>query len=171
MSENTFELSMEPEWREDCTRAYNMILEMGDLILDPCHAGTKERFVVIEAAKQAGVKRIIITHPDWNVTKATIEQQAEMGRMGAYIGLFMYGAVPNFNNPNCDPLEMIEIIKQVGPERVVVATDLGTAVNVHPVEGMKLWIRILLACGISKPDIEQMIRKNPEWLLGLSEEE
>lgn len=141
-----------------------------DLILDPCHAGTKERFIVIEEAKKAGVKRIIITHPDWNVTKATIEQQAEMGRMGAYIGLFMYGAVPNFNNPNCDPFEMIEIIKQVSPQRTVVATDLGTVVNVHPVEGMKLFIRILLACNVSEPDIIQMIRKNPQWLLGLSEE-
>jgi hypothetical protein len=138
-----------------------------DLILDPCHAGTRERFVVIQEAKKAGVKRIIITHPDWNVTKATIEQQAEMGRMGAYIGLFMYGAVPNFNNPQCDPMEMIRIIKQVTPQRTVVATDLGTAVNVHPVEGMRLFIRILLACNISKPDIVQMIKGNPRWLLGL----
>ena len=138
-----------------------------DLILDPCHAGTKERFVVIEAAKQMGVKRFIITHPDWNVTKATIEQQAQMGRMGAYIGLFMYGAVPNFNNPNCDPMEMIRIIREVTPERTVVATDLGTAVNVHPVEGMKLFIRILLACNVSKPDITRMIKGNPRWLLGL----
>lgn len=138
-----------------------------DMILDPCHAGTKERFVVIREAKKSGVKRFIITHPDWNVTKATIEQQAEMGRMGAYMGLFMYGAVPNFNNPNCDPMEMIEIIKRVTPWRTVVATDLGTAVNVHPVEGMKLFIRILLACGIAKPDIRRMIRDNPRWLLGL----
>ncbi len=141
-----------------------------DIILDPCHAGTKERFVVIREARKAGVKRIIVTHPDWNVTKATIPQQAEMGRMGAYIGLFMYGAVPNFNNPRCDPMEMIEIIKQVTPQHTVVATDLGTALNVHPVEGMALFIRILLACNISKPDITRMIRDNPRWLLGLSEE-
>ena len=36
---------------------------------------------------------------------------------------------------------------------------------------MKLWVRILLACGISERDIIRMIRKNPEWLLGLSEEQ
>ena len=141
-----------------------------DIILDPCHAGTKERFVVIREAQKAGVKRIIVTHPDWNVTKATIQQQAEMGRMGAYMGLFMYGAVPNFNNPRCDPMEMIQIIREVTPQRTVVATDLGTAVNVHPVEGMALFIRILLACNIAKPDITRMIRGNPRWLLGLSEE-
>ena len=64
-------------------------------------------------------------------------------------------------------MEMIQIIKQVTPQRTVVATDLGTAVNVHPVEGMHLFIRILLACNISKPDIVQMIKGNPRWLLGL----
>jgi len=62
---------------------------------------------------------------------------------------------------------VIEIIKKVTPQRTVVATDLGTAVNVHPVEGMRLFIRILLACNISKPDITTMIRDNPRWLLGL----
>ena len=75
--------------------------------------------------------------------------------------------MPNFNNPNCDPFEMIEIIKQVTPQRTVIATDLGTAVNVHPVAGMQLFIRILLACNVSKPDIVQMIKTNPERLLGV----
>lgn len=153
--------------------ALKQILEMvaeHDIILDPCHAGTKERYVVVEEARKLGVKRIILTHPDWNVTKATTEQLAELGRMGAYTGLFMYGAVPNFNNPNCDPFEMIGIIREVTPQRTVVATDLGTVVNVHPVEGMRLFIRILLACNVSKQDIVQMTRTNPRWLLGLSDE-
>jgi len=33
MKKDIFELSMEPEWREDCKRAYGMILEMGDRIM------------------------------------------------------------------------------------------------------------------------------------------
>ncbi len=144
------------------------IIAENNMILDPCHASTKERFKIIKEAKEAGVKRIIITHPNWNVTKATIKQQLEMAKMGAYIGLFVYTSVPNFNNPNCDPLEMIEIIKQVGPENIVVATDLGGGIiNVPPVEGMKLLIRILLTCEIKKKDIEIMIKKNSSYLLGL----
>jgi predicted metal-dependent TIM-barrel fold hydrolase len=139
-----------------------------DMVLDPCHAGTRERFAVIDAAKEIGIKRIIITHPNWNVTRASVEQQAEMGKKGAYVGLFMYGAVPHFNNPNCDPLEVLEIIQKVGPERIVMATDLGTAVNVHPVDGMRLFFRILLACGVDRKDIELMVKRNPAWLLRLS---
>jgi predicted metal-dependent TIM-barrel fold hydrolase len=143
------------------------IIAQYDMVLDPCHAGTKERFTIINAAKEIGVKRIIITHPNWNVTRASIDQQAEMAKNGAYIGLFMYGTVPHFNNPNCDPLEFLEIIKKVGANRIILATDLGTALNVHPVEGMRLFMRILLACNVSIQEIELMVKKNPTVLLGL----
>jgi predicted metal-dependent TIM-barrel fold hydrolase len=92
---------------------------------------------------------------------------AELGKMGAYIGLFMYGDVPNFNNPHCDPMEMFEIIRAVGADHIVLASDLGTVVNMPPWEGMKLFMRILLAYGISKADIRKMARDNSSGLLGL----
>lgn len=159
-------LTPEGEIRPELRAIMEIVVE-NDMVLDPCHAGTRERFAVIDAAKAMGIQRIIVTHPNWNVTRASVEQQAEMGKKGAYVGLFMYGAVPHFNNPNCDPLEMMEIVKKVGPEHIVLSTDLGTAVNVHPVEGMRLLFRILLACGVSRDDVETMVKKNPAWLLGL----
>ncbi len=143
------------------------IVARNGMILDPCHTSTRERFAVIDEAKRRGVERIIVTHPNWNVTKATLEQQVEMAKKGAYIGLFLYGAIPSFNNPNCDPLEMMRIIREVGPERVVIASDLGSVLNIHPVEGMRLAVRLLLVCGIKRRDIERMIKKNPSELLGM----
>ncbi|MGA2612218.1 MAG: DUF6282 family protein [Spirochaetia bacterium] len=143
------------------------IVAENDMILDPCHAGTKQRFVVVREAKKMGVKRMMITHPNWNVTKATHDEMAELGKMGAYIGLFMYGDVPNFNNPRCDPMEMFEIIRKIGPDHIVLASDLGTVVNMPPWEGMKLFMRLMLAYGIDRKDIRKMCKDNSLWLLGL----
>ncbi len=143
------------------------IAAANNMILDPCHAGTKERFIVVEEARKLGVEKFMITHPNWNVTKMTLEQEREIGKMGGYIGLFCYGDIPNFNNPNCDPLYMLECIKTVGPERCFIASDLGTVVNVPPTEGMKLFVRILLAMGMKKADIRKMCVDNPRYLLGL----
>jgi hypothetical protein len=143
------------------------IVAAKDMILDPCHSSTKERFIVVEEAKRVGVKRFMLTHPNWNVTKMTLEQEVEISKLGAYIGLFAYGDIPNFNNPNCDPFYMIKCIKTVGPDRCFIASDLGTVVNVHPVEGMRLFVRILLASGISESDIRKMCVDNPRYLLGL----
>jgi len=145
----------------DLVAAHNMIL-------DPCHAGTKQRFVVVREARKRGVDKFMITHPNWNVTKMTIEQEIELSRLGAYIGLFAYGDIPNFNNPNCDSQFVLECIRRVGPEHCIIASDLGTVVNVPPVEGMKLFVRILLASGMSKADVRQMCVDNPRRLLGLS---
>lgn len=143
------------------------IVAANDMILDPCHASTKQRFVVIEEAKKMGVKRFMITHPNWNVTKMTMDQMIEISRMGAYIGLFAYGDIPNYNNPKCDPNYFMECIKKIGPEHCFLASDLGTLVNVPPVEGMKLFVRILLANGFKKADIRKMIVDNPRYLLNL----
>src|SRR5208282_334493 len=136
-----------------------------DMMLDPSHSGTKERFIVIREAKKAGVKRFVVTHPNWNVTKMTLDQQVELSGLGAYMTLFAYGDIPNFNNPNCDPLYALEVIRRVGPEHVIIASDLGTVVNVPPVEGLKLFVRILLASGIDKQEIRRMCVDNPHELL------
>jgi predicted metal-dependent TIM-barrel fold hydrolase len=138
-----------------------------DMILDPSHSGTKERFIVIREAKKAGVKRFVVTHPNWNVTKMTLDQQVELSGLGAYMTLFAYGDIPNFNTPNCDPLYALEVIRRVGPEHVIIASDLGTVVNVPPVEGLKLFVRILLASGIDKQEIRRMCVDNPHELLGV----
>ena len=143
------------------------LVAKNDMVLDPCHSGTKDRFVVVREAKKAGVKRMVVTHPNWNVTKMTLEQQVELSKMGAYMTLFAYGDIPNFNNPNCDPLYLLEAVRQIGPEHLIIASDLGTVVNVPPVEGLKLFVRILLASGVPKQDIRRMCVDNPHALLGV----
>ena len=188
---DVFELSMEPKWREDTKRAYTTILSMGDKVKviteedairlldgavdihvhsipDPEIDVGWDQLEIAKKCMKIGVKKIVITHPNWNVTKATHEQMAEMGKMGAYIGLFMYGDVPNFNNPNCDPMEMFEIIRKVGPEHIVLASDLGTVINMPPWEGIKLFMRLMIANGVPEKDIRRMCSENPKYLLGIN---
>ena len=161
------ELLDEEDKPVEALREIFALVAENDMALDPCHSGTKDRFVVIKEAKKAGVKRFVITHPNWNVTKMTLDQQVELSKLGAYMTLFAYGDIPNFNNPNCDPLYALEAIRRIGPEHLIIASDLGTVVNVPPVEGLKLFVRILLASGIAKQDICRMCVDNPHSLLGV----
>lgn len=140
-----------------------------DIILDLCHTSTKERFIITEAAKKEGFDKILLTHPQWNVNRMSPDQMAEIADLGAYIGLFLYSAFPHFNNPVCDREEVLEIIKKVGPEKCVMSTDFGSMLNPPPVEGMKLYIRLLLAMGVPEVDIRTMLVINPSWLLGIED--
>jgi hypothetical protein len=138
-----------------------------DIILDLCHTGTKERFIITEEAQKYGVKKILLTHPQWSVNRMSVDQMVEISKMGAYIGLFQYSAVPHFNNPVCDRSEVLEIVERVGPEMCAIATDYGSMLNPPPVEGMKLFIRLLLAMGVAERDVCTMLSANNARLLGL----
>ena len=162
-------LNKDGELRPEMYEIFDLVAEYG-AILDTCHLGTQERYAVIEEARKAGVERVLITHPQFSVNRASPEQQAEMAAMGAYVGLYMYGTVPHFNNPGCDREEMVEIIRKVGADKLVLSTDHGSMLLPPPVEGMKLYLRLLLALGIGPADIEAMVKHNPAWLLGLDKE-
>ena len=137
-------------------------------ILDLCHTSAKERFIITEEAPKHGVEKILLTHPQWSVNRMSIEQMVEISRMGAYIGLWLYSAFPHFNNPVADRTEVLRIIEAVGPERICLASDFGSMLNPPPVEGLKLYIRLLLAMGVSKGDIRTMLVTNPAELLGIA---
>jgi predicted TIM-barrel fold metal-dependent hydrolase len=143
------------------------IVAKHDIILDLDHTSAKERFIMTEEAQKWGVKKILLTHPQWNVNRMSIDQMAEIAKMGAYIGLYLYSAFPHFNNPVCDRTEVVRIIEKVGPDKCVMATDFGSMLNPPPVEGMKLYIRLLLAMGISEADIRTMLVTNSSRLLGI----
>ncbi|MFQ5867525.1 MAG: DUF6282 family protein [bacterium] len=154
------------EIRPELKEIFKIIVDY-DIILDLCHTSTKERMIITEEAKKFGVKKILITHPQWSVNRASPGQQVEMAKLGAYIGLYLYSAIPHFNNPTCDRTEFLEIIEKVGVDKTVLATDFGSMLNPHPVEGMKLYIRLLIASGIGKESLDIMLKRNPAWLLGI----
>lgn len=143
------------------------IVSKYNIILDLDHISTKERFIIVEEAKKYGVKKILLTHPQWSVNRMSIEQMTEISKMGAYIGLYLYSAFPHFNNPVCDRTEVTKIIEKVGADKCVMGTDFGSMLNPPPVEGMKLYIRLLLAMGVSKEDIRIMLINNPSKLLDI----
>lgn len=145
------------------------IVAAHDVILDLCHTSAKERFILTEAAQRHGVSKILLTHPQWNVNRMSVDQMVEIGGMGAYIGLFLYSAFPHFNNPVCDRTEVRRIVDAVGPEHCVLASDFGSMLNPPPVEGLKLYIRLLLAMDVAEEDIRTMLVTNPSRLLGLAD--
>lgn len=49
-----------------------------DVVLGTAHVSPEEAFVVVEAAKDAGVKKIVITHPEWWVVDMSIDDQIRL---------------------------------------------------------------------------------------------
>jgi len=47
------------------------------------------------------------------------------------------------------------------------ATDFGQPYNPNPVDGMRQFIKVMMALGMSEQEVDIMTRKNPARLLGI----
>jgi len=123
-----------------------------------------EKFIPI--AKARGIKKILITHPEWVLPDMSIDVQKRLARQGV---LFERCAQSLFPPPNrhITPEDYVRQIRATGVECSTLATDLGQPYNPAPVEGMRHFIRTLLTHGITPKEIDIMVRKNPAELLGV----
>jgi predicted metal-dependent TIM-barrel fold hydrolase len=111
------------------------------------------------------VKKILVTHPHNEVPSLSLEVQLEFARKGAYLEHCFLPTTPMFFNARIQ--DVIEVIRKAGPERCVIATDFGQVFNPSPAEGLRMFILGLMNQGITREEIDIMVRKNPAKLLGL----
>jgi predicted TIM-barrel fold metal-dependent hydrolase len=85
--------------------------------------------------------------------------------MGANLEYCYNSCMPYGNR--LDPRRMVEGIRRVGAEKCVMATDFGQPYNPHPIDGMRQFIKVLQALGVTEVEIDTMARRNPARLLDL----
>jgi len=142
----------------------DMIAE-ANIILGTSHCSAEESRILIDEAFRRGVKKILVTHPHNEVPDLSLEVQVEFARKGAYLEHCFLPTTPMFFNARLK--DVIEVIRKAGPERCVLATDFGQVFNPSPVEGLRMFILGLINQGITREEIDIMVRKNPAKLLGL----
>lgn len=137
-----------------------------DIMLATGHLNPTEAKAVVKAAKERGVKRLYVNHPEY-IINASIEEQKELADLGAFIehlAIFQYPMWPTAHGVD----GIVEMIKAVGPERTILATDLGQVHNPPPAEGLRMFLRVLLEKGIPAEHLKLMVQDNPAFMLGLS---
>jgi len=139
---------------------FAMIAE-GDMVLSLCHQSVKERFILIDEARKAGIKRIEVVHPNQVTAKMTVDQMKIAADKGAYISFFC----TSFRPLQWSWDEFMQATKVVGCDRIIAGTDCGHFASPSPVESMRLFITGMLMRDIPEKDIEKMVKTNPDKLL------
>ena len=137
------------------------IIAKYDAVLALCHHTTRERFIMIDAAKEEGVKRILIVHPTESLVKMSIDQMKIAAQKGAYLELCCL----DFKEPEVMWEEWIETIREVGADHIVLATDCGNWQFPPPVTQFRTFLGKLLVSGIPDADVEKMAKINPQKLI------
>jgi hypothetical protein len=134
-----------------------------DMSLSTGHSSPAESLMIIKAAQAAGVKRIYVQHPMLERVGMSIEMQKEAAKMGALIEYVLgeaLGTQQAFNH-------WVEGIKAVGPENVLLGSDLGQWGRALPTDGYKLVIPRLLKAGFTQAQVDLMTKVNPARFIGL----
>lgn len=135
-----------------------------DAILGTGHLAANEIEKLVTLAKNRGVQRIIITHPEYELPKMPIDMQKRLARQGVMFERCFFACNPPMNLPLA---AVVEQIKATGAELSIMATDFGQLFNDDPVAGFRRYIRTMLELGTPPEDIETMVKKNPAQIFGV----
>jgi hypothetical protein len=138
-----------------------------DAVLGTAHLAPKEIFIVVEAAKNMGVDKIVITHPEFHIVGMSLEDQVKITKdYGVYLERCyaqpMGGGVYKSNLE-----DNLRVIKTVGYKNVLISTDGGQVENPHWELALEEYLQYLSDNGIDDAQLFEMSRNIPAKLLNI----
>jgi Family of unknown function (DUF6282) len=137
------------------------------LIVQTGHLSPTEALAVIEAGRDAGVDRMVVTHAQFEVVNMSLEQMKQAAAMGAKLELCAMGPLMgreahlewmrHWRRVKVE--ETAAVVKEIGAQHFILATDLGQMGNPSPADGLQLFVTDLMKAGLGKDHIMTMGRE------------
>ena len=149
---------------------HKLVLQMG-------HSSAEECLTLLEAAKNAGVTKLVVTHAMADPIHMTTAQLKAAAKLGAKLECVWASNLqgPQSHLPsnrhwrNVSSADYAKAMQAVGAEHFILSSDLGQFLNPVHTDGYKSFIIELRAAGISEKEIDLMARRTPAALLDISE--
>jgi hypothetical protein len=137
------------------------------LVVQTGHLSPTEALAVIEAGRDMGVDRMVVTHAQFEVVNMSLEQMKKAASMGAKLELCAMGPLmgPTAHLEwmrhwrEVKVQETANAVKEVGPDSFILATDLGQTGNPSPADGLQLFVTELMKAGLNKDAVVKMGRE------------
>ncbi|GAA3552256.1 DUF6282 family protein [Amycolatopsis ultiminotia] len=147
------------------TRDILDVIAAESAILNCGHLPAAEIDVLIPGALEAGVTRIVVSHPEF-VLGAEPERIGRWARQGVFVEHCL--AMLTGREPKPDPFAKIaEFYRAAGPGQTIFSSDLGQKGNPLPVTAYRRMVRVLVDGGVAPEDIKQMTGGNAGGLLSV----
>lgn len=143
------------------TRQCLELIAKHDMVLATGHIRPVAMLPVVQAAREIGVRRIVITHPEFPTTLLSIDQQKELQRHDVYFERC-------FTTPQSGKISwehVFENVRQLGTSTTILATDLGQSTNPYVDEGLAQYIGRFLDAGFPETALQAMVASNPNAVL------
>ncbi|TDD05101.1 cytosolic protein [Nonomuraea deserti] len=146
----------------DRARQVLRVIARHDMTLATGHLSAAEIEAVVDAAVAEGVRRIVITHPEFTSQRVALDVQRRLAGRGALLERC-------FTTPYTGKVTWeawLAGIAAAGPRHSVLSSDLGQPFNPPVEDGLALLADRLLAEGFTEEDVRTMAVRNSRWLAG-----
>ncbi len=144
------------------------LIAENDALLSVGHLAPEHSIAVATAARTRGIRRIVMSHPDF-VVDADPNLCEKMADLGGYIeheiGMYDPQGYRKWN-----PDALVEWIRRIGPHRTVLSSDLGQRGRPMPVDAFLRVGEELVERGITEAELRLLMCANGAFLLGLDDE-
>lgn len=138
-----------------------------DACLQTGHISGEEVFPVVEAARKVGVRKIVVTHPEYHIVGMTLEQQARIVRDYGVL-LERETAQPVGSQIVSNLASNVEAIRALGAEYFILATDSGQINTPFWQDTLRESLNYYSHAGISQEEIDMMTKRNPGKMLEIN---
>lgn len=145
----------------DDVRAVLGVIARHDLVLATGHVSADEVLVLVRAAAEQGVRRIVVTHPEFTSQRMPVDRQREAVEYGALLERCL--TTPLTGKVAWET--WLEHIRAVGPEHSVLSTDLGQPFNPPVEDGLAIMADVLLEAGFAEAEVQRMAVENTRRLV------
>jgi hypothetical protein len=132
------------------------------LVLATGHLARDEIFAVVDGAVAAGIRDVVVTHPEFPSQNLSLEDQAELAGRGALLERC-------FTTPYTGKVtweHVFDGVRATGVENNVLSTDLGQVFNPPVEDGLALFADKFLEAGFTEEEVRTMTVTNTRRLAG-----
>ncbi len=145
---------------EVCGTLLDLIAEH-DATLCTGHLSPEETLAMVRASRERGI-RTVVTHATSFFIPLEVQRAAvDLGALVEQCGNSIYRAGGEEARD-----AMLREVRELGPEHVVLSTDLGQATNPLPSIGFGYWLQQFLEGGFTPAEVRRMAQENPRAALG-----
>jgi hypothetical protein len=141
------------------------IAKQAGLVIGSGHISAEEILAVLSYAAKIGFDKVVATHVGWHATDWSDDELKRMRDLNCTFEFTINPAMPSRQQAN--PKTFAKRMMMLGTDRCITGTDLGQIDTAHPIDGYRMWLRILRNNGFSDDDLDRVARRNPSRLLDL----
>lgn len=145
---------------------FHLVRDYG-AVLGTAHVSPEECFKVVEAARNEGVRNLVVTHPEWWLVGMSMEDQIRLVKDYDVILERCYAQNLGGGKYKSNLPDNLELIREVGYEHVMVDTDGGQVENPHWELALEEYMQYLADHQIPMDQIYHMTHTIAARLLGL----